>query len=126
MRIAGVTLPENKRMEIALTAVYGVGRSRARQILNRAGISLAVRPKNLTVQEENAIRRLIDNFKVEGELKREVSTNIKRFIDIGCYRGIRHVRKLPVRGQRTRTNSRTRRGNIRKTMGSGRKKLEKK
>ncbi|MBI2100402.1 MAG: 30S ribosomal protein S13 [Candidatus Vogelbacteria bacterium] len=126
MRIAGVNLPENKRLEIALTAIYGLGRSRAAAILAAAKVDPGKRPGTLSSEEELVIRKLIEGYKTEGVLKREVASNIKRLIDIKSYRGSRHQRHLPVRGQRTRTNSRTRRGNVRKTMGSGRKKLEKK
>ena len=126
MRIAGITIPDEKRIEVALTTIYGVGRSRSRVILNQAKVDYDARAKNLTPGQENTIRRLIESYKTEGVLKREVAGNIKRLIDIKSYRGLRHARKLPSRGQRTKTNSRTRRGNVRKTMGSGRKKVEKK
>lgn len=125
MRIAGVTIPDNKRLEIALTAIYGIGRSRARVILDKAVVSYDERAKNLSVDKQNAVRQFIGDFKIEGVLKREVATGIKRMIELKSYRGSRHQKKLPVRGQRTKTNSRTRRGNVRKTMGSGRRKLEK-
>lgn len=126
MRLSGITLPENKRLEIALTAIYGVGRSLAQRVLREAGVDYGRRAGDLRAEEENAIRKIVDGYKIEGNLKREVSGNIKRLVDIKSYRGNRHARRLPVRGQRTKTNSRTRRGNIRKTMGSGRKKVEKK
>lgn len=125
MRILGITLPENKRMEIALTAIYGIGRPRALRILRETNVGIGVKPKELTVDQENAIRKLIEAFKIEGDLKREVAGNIKRLKDIKSYRGNRHARHLPARGQRTKTNSRTVRGNVRKTMGSGRRKEEK-
>ena len=125
MRIAGITLPDHKRLEIALTTIHGVGRPRAREILLAAKINLDRRPKELTADEENQIRRLVEGYKIEGVLRREVAGNIKRLIDIKSYRGARHARHLPARGQRTKTNSRPRRGNIRKTMGSGRRKTEK-
>ena len=125
MRILGITLPENKRMEIALTAVYGIGRPRALYILKTTNVEAGVKPKDLTVDQENAIRKLIESFKIEGDLKREVAGNSKRLKDIKAYRGNRHARHLPARGQRTKTNSRTVRGNVRKTMGSGRRKEEK-
>ena len=125
MRILGITLPENKRMEIALTVVYGIGRPRALQILKTTKVEPGTKPKDLTVDQENAIRKLIEGFKIEGDLKREVAGNIKRLKDIKTFRGMRHARHLPARGQRTKTNSRTVRGNIRKTMGSGRRKEEK-
>ncbi len=126
MRILGITLPDNKRMEIALTTLHGIGRSRAQFILTQAGIDFGRKPNTLTVDEENAIRKIIDTIKIEGDLKREKAANIKRLKDIKCYRGMRHSKRLPVRGQRTKTNSRTVRGNMRKTMGSGRRKEEKK
>jgi small subunit ribosomal protein S13 len=125
MRILGITLPENKRMEFALTAIYGIGRSRALKILETTKVDVGIKPKELTVDQENAIRKLIEGFKIEGDLKREVAGNIKRLKDIKAYRGNRHARHLPARGQRTKTNSRTVRGNVRKTMGSGRRKEEK-
>ena len=126
MRILGITLPENRRMEFALTAIYGIGRSRAKHILAKTKVDGSIKPKDLTVEQENAIRKLVESFKIEGDLKREVAGNIKRLKDIKTYRGSRHARHLPARGQRTKTNSRTVRGNIRKTMGSGRRKEEKK
>lgn len=125
MRISGITLPENKRLEIALTAVYGVGRPRAKMIIEKLGLELGMRTTELTPDQENLIRREIELFKTEGDLKREVQQNIKRLKDIKAYRGIRHIRHLPARGQRTKTNSRTVRGNVRRTMGSGRRKTEK-
>ena len=125
MRISGITLPENKRLEIALTAVYGVGRPRAKMIIEKLGLDLGMRTTELTPEQENLIRREIELFKTEGDLKREVQQNIKRLKDIKAYRGIRHIRHLPARGQRTKTNSRTVRGNVRRTMGSGRRKTEK-
>lgn len=125
MRIAGITLPDNKRMEVALTTVYGIGRSRSRQILTEAKIGLDLRPTELSAEQENVIRRLVEAYKIEGVLRREVTGNIKRLMDIKSYRGTRHAKRLPARGQRTKTNSRTRRGNVRKTMGSGRRKVEK-
>jgi small subunit ribosomal protein S13 len=126
MRIAGVTIPENKRLEIALTAIYGVGRNRAQKILTKAKIDGGKKTADLKPAEENEIRKLIESYRIEGDLKREVSGNIKRLKDIKAYRGLRHAHGLPSRGQRTKSNSRTRRGNVRKTMGSGRKKVEKK
>jgi small subunit ribosomal protein S13 len=118
-------LPENKRLEIALTTIHGIGRSRARRILLTTKVDGSRKPKDLTVEEENAMRKLIESFKIEGDLKREVASNIKRLKDIKAYRGMRHSRHLPSRGQRTKTNSRTVRGNVRKTMGSGKRKEEK-
>lgn len=125
MRILGITLPENKRIEIGLTAIYGVGRSRALTILRTTKVDPATKGKDITVDQENAIRKLVESFRIEGDLKREVAGNVKRLKDIKAYRGNRHARHLPTRGQRTKTNSRTVRGNVRKTMGSGRRKEEK-
>ena len=126
MRILGITIPDNKRLEIGLTCLYGIGRSRAKEILAKAKIDMARRSKELNVDEENAIRKIVEAYKIEGDLKRQVAGNIKRLKDIKAYRGIRHMRGLPSRGQRTKTNSRTRRGNTRKTMGTGRRAVEKK
>jgi len=110
-RITGVDLPRNKRMEIALTYIYGIGRSAALSILTAAEVDPARKSDDLTDDEVNKIRREIDtNFKVEGDLRREVTQHIKRLVDLGCYRGMRHRRNLPVRGQRTHTNARTRKG----------------
>ncbi len=110
-RIAGITLPSDKRVEIGLTYIFGIGRSKSNQILQEAKIDRNKKVKNLTEDEVNKIRQIIEKReKIEGDLRREVSLNIKRLIDIGCYRGQRHKRKLPVRGQRTRTNARTRKG----------------
>lgn len=125
MRIAGINLPENKRMEIALTIVYGIGRPTAKSILSRLNIDLGKKSTELTAEEEAAIRKEIEAIRIEGDLSRDTQQNIKRLKDIKSYRGIRHMRHLPVRGQRTKTNSRTVRGNVRKTMGSGRRKVEK-
>ena len=125
MRILGITVPEKKRLEIGLTVFYGIGRERAKKILDQAGVSHGKKTKELNAEEENAIRKLVEAVKLEGDLKREIAANIKRLKDIKCYRGVRHQRRLPVRGQRTKTNSRTVRGNVRKTMGSGRRKTEK-
>ncbi len=124
MRIAGITLPDKKHIEFALTAVYGIGRSRARKVLLVADIPFSKKAGELNEKEENAIRKALEGYTLEGELKREISGNIKRLKDAGAYRGMRHSRKLPVRGQRTKTNSRTVRGNVRKTMGSGKRKVE--
>lgn len=126
MRIAGITIPENKRIEIGLTAVYGIGRSSAHNILDKAGIEYGKRTKELSEQDENKIRKIVEEITTEGDLKREIASNVKRLKDIKCYRGTRHLKHLPARGQRTKTNSRTVRGNVRKTMMSGRKKVEKK
>ena len=124
LRIAGVTVPE-KRLEIALTAIYGVGRPRARTTLAALGIDYGKRPSELSAKEEASLRERIETLPLEGELRREISANIRRLRDIKAHRGVRHQKKLPVRGQRTKTNSRTVRGNVRKTMTSGRRKLEK-
>jgi small subunit ribosomal protein S13 len=126
MRIAGITIPNNKRLDIALTAIYGIGRPLAKKILADAGIDGSRKSDSLSSEEENRIRKEVESKRIEGELKREIAANIKRLKDIKCYRGYRHMRMLPSRGQRTKTNSRTRRGNVRKTMGSGKKKIEKK
>ena len=110
-RITGVDLPREKRLEVALTYIYGIGRSASRKILSEANVSPDIRVKNLTEDEVNRLRRVIEGqFRVEGDLRRDGSINIKRLIDIGCYRGMRHRRNLPVRGQRTHTNARTRKG----------------
>ena len=110
-RIAGVDLPRDKRVEIALTYIYGIGRSSSRKILAQTGINPDTRVKDLTEEEVAKIREVINkSYKVEGDLRREVSMSIKRLMDIGCYRGLRHRRGLPVRGQRTKTNARTRKG----------------
>jgi small subunit ribosomal protein S13 len=127
MRLYGINIPDNKRLEIGLTALFGVGRSRAHKILDKAGIEYGKKGKDVTTAEENKIREVIDasGSKIEGDLKRGISENIKRLKDIRAYRGTRHERHLPSRGQRTKSNSRTVRGNVRKTMGSGRRKTEK-
>ena len=110
-RIAGVDLPRNKRMEVALTYIYGIGRSASRAILNQTGISLDVKSDNLTDDDLVKIRQVMDQgYKVEGDLRRDVTGNIKRHLDMGSYRGLRHRRNLPVHGQRTHTNARTRKG----------------
>lgn len=111
MRIAGVELPKNERVEIGLTRIFGIGRSASQKILKGAGVNPDKRVKDLADDEGVRIRSIIEkDYKVEGDLKREIAMNIKRFLDINCYRGLRHKTKLPVRGQRTRTNSRTRKG----------------
>jgi small subunit ribosomal protein S13 len=125
MRIAGITVPDEKRLEIALTAIYGVGRPRAQATLTELGIEHGKRAKDLSAKEETSLREAIEKFTVEGELRRTISSNIRRLRDIKSHRGTRHMKKLPVRGQGTKTNSRTVRGNVRKTMTSGRRKLEK-
>jgi len=120
-RIAGVDIPNDKRVEVSLTYIYGVGRSTAKKILKRAEINPDTRVKDLTEQEISRIREVLEgNYVVEGDLRRELSMNIKRLMDIGTYRGLRHRRGLPVRGQRTRTNSRTRKG-PRRTVGARKK-----
>ena len=109
-RIAGVDLPREKRVEIGLTYIYGIGLSSSQKILANAGVNPDIRVKDLTDDDVQAIRKAMDGYKVEGDLRREVSLNIKRLTEIGCYRGLRHRRGLPVRGQRTKTNARTRKG----------------
>lgn len=126
MRIQGITLPDKKRIEIALTAIYGIGRPLAHRILDEAKVEYGIKAGDVTADQENAIRAIVDRLKIEGDLRREVSANIKRMKDIGSYRGSRHIKKLPVRGQRTKTNTRTLRGNVVKTMGSGKKSVDKK
>lgn len=121
-RIAGVDLPRDKRVEIALTYIYGIGKPTSQQILAQTGVNPDTRVKGLTEEEVNRLREAIEkNFKVEGDLRREIALNIKRLIEIGCYRGLRHRRGMPVRGQRTKTNARTRKG-PKKTVGVRRKK----
>ena len=126
MRILGITIPDDKRLEIGLTTLFGIGRSRAKKILDEAKVDWGTTAKDLSEEKENEIKKIIERLKIEGDLKREVSGNIKRQKDKKCYRGIRHMRSLPTRGQRTKTNSRTRRGNVRKTMGTGRRAVDKK
>lgn len=127
VRIAGVNIPDNKKIPIALSYIYGVGRPMAEKILASAKVDSKKRAKDLSAQEVGRLRDVIEkDYKVEGELRREILLNIKRLKDVKAYRGIRHMRGLPTRGQRTKTNSRTRRGNVRKTMMSGKRKLEKK
>lgn len=121
-RIAGVNVPEKKQIEIALTYIHGIGLPLSRKILDKAKISPSLRASELSAEEVNRLKEIIEkNYKVEGELRREVMMNIKRLKDIGTWRGLRHIKRLPVRGQRTRTNTRTIRGNVRKTVGLGRK-----
>ncbi len=126
MRISGITIPNNKRLKVGLTVLYGIGLSLSKSILQKAKVSGDKKPTDITPEEENTIRKIIEENKIEGDLKREVSGNIKRLKDIKSYRGTRHAKKLPSRGQRTKTNSRTLRGNTRKTMGTGRKAADKK
>lgn len=125
MRILGITIPDEKRLEIGLSAIFGIGISSARRILDQVGIDRGKRAKELSLDEENKIRAIVEKMTIEGNLKREIAGNIKRLKDIKSYRGVRHLKRLPVRGQRTKTNSRTVRGNVRKTMASGRRKESK-
>ena len=124
MRISGITIPDDKQLAYGLTAVYGIGLSRAKKILASHKINETVKPTDLNTEQENLIRESVEAFTIEGELKREVSANIKRLKDIQSYRGSRHTKRVPARGQRTKTNARTLKG-VKKTMGSGRRKLEK-
>ncbi|MDO8560694.1 MAG: 30S ribosomal protein S13 [bacterium] len=122
MRIVGTNIPDNKKIVFALPYIFGIGLSISKKIISAAKIDPKKLAKDLTQDEVNRLREIIEkDYKIEGELRREIMMNIKRLRDIASYRGIRHIRGLPVRGQRTKTNSRTRRGNVRKTMGSGRK-----
>jgi small subunit ribosomal protein S13 len=125
-RIAGVDVPESKRSEIALTEIYGIGRSRANEILDRVGVDKDKRPHEWTDKETKQLREMVEeNYKVEGQLRTEEQMNIKRLMDIGCYRGMRHRKGLPVNGQRTRTNARTRKGK-RKTVAGKKRSVQKK
>lgn len=122
-RIAGVNLPNEKRIEASLQYIYGIGLTMSQKILAASGIDVNIRTKDLTDEQVNRLREYIEkNHKVEGDLRQQILLNIKRLKEIGAYRGIRHIRGLPVRGQRTKTNSRTRHGNVRRTAGSGKKK----
>lgn len=125
MRIAGVTIPDDKQLAYALPLIFGIGPTRAKDILTKAGVPFTKKGSELSNDEEVKIRTLAEGYTIEGELRREIGQDIKRLKDIKSWRGNRHERGLPVRGQRTKTNSRTRRGNVRKTMGSGRRTLEK-
>ncbi len=125
MRIAGVTIPDNKQLVYALPLIFGIGPARAKDILNEAKLPFTKKGSELSSDEEQKVRSLAEAYLIEGELRREVAQNVKRLKDIGAARGVRHARRLPVKGQRTKTNSRTVRGNTRKTMGSGRRSLEK-
>lgn len=126
-RIAGVDLPRNKRVEIGLTYIYGIGRSTSNKILNKANVNPDTRVKDLAESEVAALREVIDReHRVEGDLRREVQMNVKRLMEIGCYRGLRHRRNLPVRGQRTKTNARTKRGAKKTVAGRGRRRGAKK
>ncbi len=126
-RIAGINIPDNKRIEIALTYIYGIGRVLSNQILKEAKVDFNKRTSQLSDEELNSLRKTIDEkkYRLEGDLRREIMLNIKRLKEIGSYRGSRHMKGLPVRGQQTKTNSRTIRGNVRRTMGSGKRKMEK-
>lgn len=124
MRISGINIPDNKHLAFGLTAVHGIGRARAIEILDELKIDAFSNPTELSTDQENAIREKVEGFTIEGELKREISANVKRLKDIKSYRGDRHAKRLPARGQRTKTNARTLKG-VKKTMSSGRRKLEK-
>ncbi len=126
MRISGVNIPDNKRLEVALTYIFGIGLTKSKEILKAAKISFDTKAKDLNTKEENLIKDLVEKNRIEGDLRRDISANVKRLKEIKSYRGIRHTRKLPVRGQRTKTNSRTLRGNVRITMASGKRKVDKK
>ena len=125
MRITGITIPDDKRLEYGLTVLHGIGLSRAQKVLDTLGIDRAKKAKDVTADEEQNIRQALEAFVLEGDLKREKSAHIKRLKDIRAHRGTRHARNLPVRGQRTKSNSRTVRGNKRTTMGSGKTKVSK-
>lgn len=123
VRIAGINIPDEKRIEVSLTYIYGIGLTTSRKILSGLNIDADTRTKDLSSIDANRLREAIEKkYRVEGELRHQVKMNIKRLREVGCYRGTRHQKGLPVRGQRTRTNTRTVRGNVRRTMGSGRKK----
>jgi small subunit ribosomal protein S13 len=125
-RISGVVLPQNKRIDIALTYIFGIGKTRAEKIIKDTGVDPSIRTKDLTADQEKTLRDAVEKtYRVEGELRREVLSNIKRMKEVGCYRGTRHSKKLPARGQSSKNNSRTVRGNVRRTAGSGKRKLEK-
>jgi len=125
MRILGINIPNEKRLDIGLTTLYGIGRVTATKILIAHGVTPETKGSDVTLEQESAIRKDIEDRTIEGNLKREISANVKRLKDIKCYRGTRHTKRLPVNGQRTKTNSRTVRGNVRNTMGSGRRKESK-
>jgi small subunit ribosomal protein S13 len=126
MRIQGITIPDEKRLEFALTEIFGIGRQKAKSILAGLNIDHMKKTKELSADEENSIREKIEEEQIEGDLRRNVSSNVKRMKDIQSYKGSRHAKKLPARGQRSKTNSRTVRGNVRRTMGSGRTSVDKK
>ncbi len=125
MRILGINIPNEKRLDIGLTTLFGIGTATATKILAKVGVAPETKPTAISIDQENDIRKLIEERTIEGNLKREIAGNVKRLKDIKAYRGIRHMRRLPVNGQRTKTNSRTVRGNVRNTMGSGRRKESK-
>jgi len=125
-RIAGVDLPRNKQVEISLTYIYGIGRSLSKEILRKAGVHPGTKVRDLTESDVASLRETIDEYPVEGDLRREVQMNIRRLMDIGCYRGLRHRRNLPVHGQRTKTNARTKRGPKKTVPGRGRRRGMKK
>ena len=125
MRILGITIPNEKRLDVGLTTLYGIGTATATKILKQVKVDPATKAKDLTIDQENEIRKLIEERTIEGNLKREIAANIKRLKDIKAYRGVRHMRRVQVKGQRTKTNARTVRGNVRNTMGSGRRKESK-
>ena len=125
MRITGITIPNEKRVLHGLTVLFGIGISTSRTVLKNAQVDFNKKVSELSTDEEGKIRKIVESMTIEGNLKREISSNIKRLKDIKSYRGSRHAKRLPARGQRTKTNSRTVRGNVRKTMGSGRRKAEK-
>jgi small subunit ribosomal protein S13 len=125
MRILGITIPNEKRLDIGLTTLFGIGTATATKILKSVGVEASTKPGDISIDQENEIRKIIEERSIEGNLKREIAGNVKRLKDIKCYRGVRHMRRLPVNGQRTKTNSRTVRGNVRNTMGSGRRKESK-
>lgn len=126
MRILGITVPDEKQLWVGLTVFYGIGYATAKKILKEANVPFDKKPGDISADDEGRVRKIIETMKIEGELRREKSANIKRLKDIKSYRGSRHAKGLPTHGQRTKTNSRTVRGNVRRTMGSGRRKLEKK
>lgn len=125
MRILGINIPNEKRLDIGLTDLFGVGSATAIKVLKEVKVAPDTKSKDLTIDQENAIRKIIEEMTIEGNLKREVAGNVKRLKDIKCYRGVRHMKRLPVKGQRTKTNSRTVRGNVRNTMASGKRKESK-
>ena len=126
MRILGITVPDEKQLWVGLTVFYGIGYATAKKILKEANVPFDKKPGDISADDEGRVRKIIETMRIEGELRREKSANIKRLKDIKSYRGSRHAKGLPTHGQRTKTNSRTVRGNVRRTMGSGRRKLEKK